>query len=288
MASLIGAMLLLANGVTCATAATPDCVNDPRGADMAKRWEDRVPLTGLSAQLSMDEAFCLRESFVRMLAPRLGPVVGFKAALTSPLMQQRFGLSEPVLGVLLRGMLALESAMPVYTDYGTRPIAEADLLVEVGSEAINDARTGADAARYLSAVYPFIELADLVVGEGQPITGPVIVAMNAGARAGIYGRSIPFGADMAGALASMRVVTTDESGKVLAEVAGSAILGDPLNAVLWIVTHLRASGMRLKRGDLLSLGAYSAPITPRVGGRIIVRYVGLPGDPQISVRFRDR
>lgn len=247
----------------------------------------KVQVTDLLPDMSMTDARCLRESLVSMLEPRLGRVAGYKAALTSSAMQSRFGVPEPLMGVLLSGMLTLESALPVYTDYGSRPIAEADLLVEVGDEGINDARTPAEAARHLSAVHPFIELADLVVAEGRPITGPAIVAINAGARAGVYGRGIPFTPDMAERLKTMRVVTTDDTGTVLADMPGSAILGDPMNAVLWLIDHLRRSGMRLKAGDRLSLGAYSPPVPPRAGRRLIVRYVGLPGDPVIAIRFRD-
>ena len=39
-------------------------------------------------------------------------------------------------------------------------------------------------------------------------------------------------------------------------------------------------------GDKLSLGSFSAPLMPHREMRVKVRYIGLPGDPEINLRFR--
>ncbi|HEU0290256.1 MAG TPA: fumarylacetoacetate hydrolase, partial [Burkholderiales bacterium] len=88
------------------------------------------------------------------------------------------------------------------------------------------------------------------------------------------------------ALAAMRVVVTDQGGKELASGKGAAILDHPLNAVLWLVQDLEKSRIQLKAGDMLSLGSFTAPLRPRPGLTVTVRYEGLPGYPAVSVRFR--
>ena len=45
-------------------------------------------------------------------------------------------------------------------------------------------------------------------------------------------------------------------------------------------------GGRLKAGDLLSLGSFTPLMPPRPGMAITVSYEGLPGMPDVSVRFR--
>ena len=91
----------------------------------------------------------------------------------------------------------------------------------------------------------------------------------------------------ADALARMQVVMTDETGRELSRATGRALLGHPLNAVLWLVRDLRKSGKRLKAGEVLSLGAFSRPAPPRKGAVITVRYEGLPGGTaEVRVRFR--
>ncbi len=260
-------------------------------ADVAARWIDKQALRGFSPTMTLPDAACTRDRFVTQLRANKqygGRIVGYKAALTNPEMQKRFGANAPVRGVLLSRMLTMESGFPVFGGYGARPVFEADLLVEVGDDAINEARTPLEALKALSRVQPFIELADLVVAEGELLNAAVITAINAGARSGIFGQGIAVQPTQvfADALRDMRVVMTDDVGNEHARAPGSAIMGHPLNAVLWLVEDVRKSGGRLRVGDKLSLGSFSVPITPSREMRIKVRYLGLPGDPEINMRFR--
>jgi 2-keto-4-pentenoate hydratase len=84
----------------------------------------------------------------------------------------------------------------------------------------------------------------------------------------------------------MTVRLADQDGKELESSKGTAILGQPLNAVLWLVKDLKASGIVLKKGDLLSLGSFLRPLTPKPGTGVKVTYEGLPGTPAVSVRFK--
>ena len=271
----------------CVPNAYAWCDDDARVAAFAQSWRALEPVRGIGSSLTLGEAQCVREKLVRALVPHLGPVAGYKLALTNREVQQKFGHGSPIRGVLLQRMLLTERAAPLSARYGARPIVEADLLVEVGDETINEARTQLDVLKSLVRVYPFIELADLVVAEGEPINGAVITAINAGARAGIAGKPVAVEAtrDFADALGAMRVIVTDGAGKELAAAPGSAILGHPLNAVLWLLEDLARSGIRLKRGDRLSLGAFSPPIPSRPGLELTVTYSGLPGSPRVSVRL---
>lgn len=271
--------------------AHAQCLDAQAAADMAARWIDKQTLRGMSSAMSLADAACTRDRFVAALRahPQYGGrVVGYKAALTNPDVQKRFGATAPVRGVLLTRMLTMESGFPVFGGYAARPVFEADLLVEVGDDAINDARTPLEALKALSRIQPFVELADLVVNEGEPMNAVVVTAINAGARSGIFGHGIAVQPTQAfaDALRDMRVVMTDDLGREHANAPGSAIMGHPLNAVLWLVEDVRKSGGRLRVGDKLSLGSFSAPLTPTRETRIKVRYIGLPGDPEIHLRFR--
>jgi 2-keto-4-pentenoate hydratase len=271
--------------------AHAQCLDERAAADMAARWIDRQTLRGLPPAMTLADAACTRDQFVAQLRahPQYGGrVVGYKAALTNPDVQKRFGATAPVRGVVLSRMLTLESGFPVFGGYAARPVFEADLLVEVGDDAINEARTPLEALKALSRVHPFVELADLVVADGELLNAAVITAINAGARSGIFGHGIPVQPTQAfaDALRDMRVVMTDDVGNEHANAPGSAIMGHPLHAVLWLVEDVRRSGGRLRVGDKLSLGSFSAPLTPSRETRIKVRYMGLPGNPELHMRFR--
>jgi len=271
----------LASGVRAA------CPSDTDTALMAARFANLQPVPNPPADMSMADALCGRDTFTRFLGQNYGKVVGYKAGLTNPAVQKRFNYPNPVRGTLFKKML-LEDGAQVPAKFGARPVFEADLVMEVRDTGINKATTALGALRHISRIYPFIELPDLMVEDPAKITGPSIVYSNVGARLGVLGK--PFGVkatpELVEALANMTVRLTDLDGKELDTSKGNAILGQPLNAVLWLVKDLNASGISLKKGDLLSLGSFSRLLPPKPGTGAKVSYEGLPGNPTVSVRFK--
>lgn len=286
MRILFVSLFLLAGVATAAHACPPP----ERVQALARDWNNRVPVKGLQAG-SMEDAECGRALFVAELGKDLGRVVGYKAALTNPEVQAAVKVLSPVRGMLLDRMLVRSAGnspvvMPVR--FAARPLVEADLIVEVKDGRIHDAKTDVELLQSLAKVYPFIELADLVVAQGEPLSGPTVVMINAGARAGVLGAPFDVQATQAFAesLGTMKVTVTDGAGQVIARGEGRAVLGHPLNAVRWLAEDLARAGVRLKAGDLLSLGSFSAPLTPQAGETVRVRYEGLPGNPQVAVSFK--
>lgn len=253
---------------------------------LADGWVKRTPVASPGAEMTREQGLCVQDAVVKALSKQAGKPVGFKVGLTSKPAQDLFKVDSPVAGVLLADMLKPAGAT-VPAAYGARPVFEPDLLVRVKDAGVNQARTPLEVARHLSEVIPFIELADLMVIKGEPMTLPVLLAINVGARAGVVGRPVKMQATQVfvDALEAMSVVATDESGTELTRAPGRAILGHPLNAVTWLARHLAANGKALKAGDLISLGSFSQPQPPQAGRIVTVRYEGLPGAEPVSVRF---
>ncbi len=263
----------------------PTCPTDAEVADAARRYLAREPMTAPAAGMTMDGATCGQAKLMAALAPALGPPVGYKAGLTNTAVQKRFGIDQPLLGVLLEKMVLREGAA-IPAQFGVRPFMEADLIVEVGSSAVNDATTPAEVLASLRAIYPFIELPDVALDDPNRITAQSLTYYDVGARLGVLGTPVPVKGDVAllEALRTMTVRTTDGTGKEIASSPGAAILGQPLNAVIFIAAALKKNGGSLKPGDLLSLGSFSAgPIQP--GTTVKVTYQGLPGNPSVEARF---
>lgn len=258
-----------------------------RAADCAD-YHDRVkqigeaqlqhaPLVGLAPLPDFQTAACVRDVLVRVLGQQagLGQPVGYKVGLTSKAVQERLGIPHPVWGVLLSAMLLPDGA-EVALPYAARPMLEADLLVTVGDAGINAATTVEEVALHLADLKPFIELPDLMVGEGQALDALVITAINVGARLGVQGAALPMTPEVAAALPAMTVRMSGPDG-VLFEAPGAAVLGHPLNAVLWLAEALRAEGKALRPGDVISLGSFGPPQQPLPGATFSVTYEGLPG-----------
>ena len=275
----------------CATAPqvadAPGCPTDAQATEAARRYVAMQPVPNPPADMSAAAAMCGRDKMVRQLGQHFGRVVGYKAGLTNPAVQQRFNYPSPVRGTLFEQMLLRDGA-EVPARFGTRPVFEADLAVVVKDAAIHDARTPMEVLQHLSAVHPFIELADLAVEDPSKLLGAGIAYINVGARLGVLGPAIAVRADaaFADALRDMNVRLSDSTGKELDAGRGTAILGHPLNAVVWLADDLRKSGIRLKAGDVLWLGSFTRLLPPQAGTAVRATYEGLPGNPSVTVRFK--
>jgi 2-keto-4-pentenoate hydratase len=265
-----------------ADAACPD--QDAVAAYVADFQAARTSL-GFGNNLSLTDAECAKAKLVQELPRVQGPVVGYKAALTNPALQQRFGVTGPAWGTMF-GKMMIGSGARLPARFGARPLYEADFVAVVKDGGLADASTPLEALQHISAVVPFIELPDLML-DGK-ITGTTLIATNLAFRGGALGPAIAVEPTQSflDALASMTVVMTeDQSGKELGRVKGDVLMGHPINAAMWLAQALKREGVTLRRGDLLSLGGYMPPAPTQPGTTITVKYYGLPGDPFVTVHF---
>jgi len=283
-------LIALAVGITAAMGAGAECLSDGDVGVMASHYASRTPAPNFPALSDADGA-CTRAKFNVLLASSLGKVVGYKAGLTNPAVQKRFNTDKPVWGKLYEGMIQ-KSGATVPAAFGARPLYEADMLVRVKDAAIHQARTPYEVLQHIDQVIPFIELPDLIVQAPPQLNGPGVAAINVGARLGVAGQPIAVPATrgeryaLLDALERMQVQLTNDKGELLASGKGSDILGQPLNAVLWIAEALQKENITLQPGDVISLGSFSPLLPPRAGLGVTATYVGLPGAQPVQVQFK--
>ncbi|MFP3384771.1 2-keto-4-pentenoate hydratase [Tritonibacter sp. SIMBA_163] len=274
---------LIAAGVIGAGSAAADCASDEEVARFVADYMDHRPTEALGQGGTMVDALCTQARLSDALAAHLGPVIGYKAGLTSTPAQERFGASAPVRGVLYRDMM-MESGATLDVPWGAVPMVEADLVLEIGDSAVNSATTREEVMQNIASIRPFIELPDLAVDQSQPMTPETITAMGVGARRGVLGAAIAVedAAAMTKALAEMQVQLRDGAGEVVLSAPGSSVLGHPAETILW----LHAVGVTFKAGDLVSVGSFGPLVPPgSLKGGATVSYEGLPGSPEVSVLF---
>ncbi|MDO5103518.1 MAG: fumarylacetoacetate hydrolase [Lautropia sp.] len=286
MAWVLGAVL----GVGMAAHAAAACLSDEAVAQWVQHYEARTPATNPPAGMTAADAACTRAKLQAAIEPKLGKAVGYKAGLTNPAVQKRFNTDQPVWGRLYEANL-VESGATVPAKFGARGLFEGDLLVRVASADINRAKTPEDVLAAVDQIIPFMELPDLLVENPKQLDGAGITAINVGARLGVMGKPLPVPADhkarqsLLAELREMKVVLKDDSGKELTSGKGSDVLGQPLNAVVWLAGALAESGQTLKPGDLVSLGSFSALLPPEAGLRVTLDYEGLTGAEPVVVKF---
>ena len=282
-------ILPFALAACCAFAGLPALAACPTDAQVDAYLADfalRKPSKGFGNDITLEDAECAKRKLAAKLPLYLGSKVGYKAAFTNPALQQRFGVSGPKWGTMYdRNMVDIIATLP--HDFGARPLYEADLIVEVKDAGLADAKTPLQALEHIESVVPFIELPDLML-EGQ-FSGNNFIAVNVGFRGGVTGAELPVQRTQAfaDAMANMTVVMVDEAdgSKELGRGQGSAIMGNPLNAAIWLAKELKKEGIVLKKGDLLSLGGFFPPQPAKPGMKVRMQYIGLPGDPAVSVEF---
>ncbi|KIC09495.1 hydratase [Leisingera sp. ANG-M1] len=278
--------LLSACAITLAApAAWAACASDAEVAAFVESYAAKTPAKALAAGASMADALCTQAKLVLSMEPHLGAVAGYKAGLTSRPAQERFGTDEPVQGLLYENMM-LQDGATVDVRWGAVPMVEADLVLVVKDAGINTAETPEESLAHTAAIRPFIELPDLALAKGEPITPVTITAMGVGARLGVLGSPVAVEepAAMARMLEEMTVTMHDGAGDVLVQAPGRAVLGNPVNSALW----LRSKGIVFKAGDLISVGSFGPLFPPqKTKGGVSVTYQGLPGNPTVSVSFAE-
>lgn len=217
----------------------------------------------------------------------LGRRTGYKVALSSRPAQERFGVTEPVYGALVEGMLLNDGAELSLAHPSL--YVEADLMVRVGSEKINDAHTLGDIARNLSELAVFIEVPQILTAPNGVDPGAYFVATGAGAHRGVLGQRIVMdgSAGMLDRLARMKVVLSGPDGAPISTSVGRDLMGHPLAPALFLIRKLKSRGERLQTGDYLSLGTFGPGPVPAKAGSYVLTYRGLTPEPlSATVRFR--
>ena len=86
-----------------------------------ERRERFAPLPPGLAPRTEDEAYGIQDAFVALRAQKLGAVVGYKIALTSPQMRRFVGVDKPQAGMMLASTLQRSPGRIRAADY-VRPI----------------------------------------------------------------------------------------------------------------------------------------------------------------------
>lgn len=262
----------------------------PKADDVDQYVDDYInlrPNTTFTASIAtVEDAECARGMVVERLKPFLGPVIGYKAIASHDEIRNYLSYPEPLVGVMF-GKNLLQSPAKVPAKHGVVPFWEIDMIVEVKSPALADAKNPLEALNYLSHFVPFLELPDGMT-PGQRPRAIHFIASNGGFRNGVLGKPIAIqpNEDFLKSLAEMNIVVTDDkTGEALLSMKGNKLMGgNPVNVAIWMAKKLKAMGVELKAGDRLSLGGALLQV-PKQGTSITMKYVGLPAEPSVSVQF---
>lgn len=211
------------------------------------------PMRGFAHEMPLAEAYIWQDRLVEYMEPVLGTVVGFKTGGHSPGPGFPTFPAEGIRGAILAGMV-FPSGTAVTLDQTRRGFLEADFAFRVGNDSINEAVTDLETLAALDAIIPFAEIPDPYYEDGTRSINGTIVA-NMGSRMSFVGEPLMLEPTEVWIekINSFTFAVHDEHGS---EIDSGTMLGwyEPLEVVRWLRDQLRASGKRLERGQLLSLG----------------------------------
>jgi 2-keto-4-pentenoate hydratase len=241
---------------------------------IAKDIVEAAPFTPRSGAASLDEAYTIQDAVTDHLITqgRRKPVAGYKLAVNSRMLMDRFGVSEPASGRIFGDQLfqsPAELPASAFRQFAYEP--EIAAIMATGLPVSGAPYTEEQVATAIDRFVPAFELLDLRGSELPKIGLAEAVAQNI-TNAGIVigGPGIaPSELDPAA------IETTVEiDGRPELSVKGAAPQ-HPLEAVTWLANHLARRGLSLEAGHVVLCGTH-APIRPVEGtARIELRMSGL-------------
>jgi 2-oxopent-4-enoate/cis-2-oxohex-4-enoate hydratase len=220
------------------------------------------PLIDQNPSLTIDDAYAISLAF---LAQRLDDgerVVGKKIGVTSKAVQDMLGVHQPDFGFLTDWM-HVAGDIDIDAKALIAPRAEAEIAF-ILKDSLNGPDVTADQViAATESIVPCFEIVDSRIKDWK-ISIIDTIADNASCGVFVLGeaRADPHAHD----LPSLHVTVT-KNGAPLSEGFGSAVQGNPAQAVAWLANTLGAYGVSLDAGDIILSGSL-VPLEPAVKGDI--------------------
>jgi 2-keto-4-pentenoate hydratase len=249
----------------------------------------RAPFAPMPAEIAprdADEAYAIQSEFVGMRAASLGPVTGYKIALTTQAMRAMVGLNDSIAGDMMEKTILRsrpEAGTSVRAADYVRLIVEFEIGVEMAEDlpAIGAPYNRESVAKAVAALMPALELADDRNADYKILPGRalMLIADNAWNEGAVLGEPVR---DWQGIdLAALQGVASI-NGKNVGTGHGRDVMGHPLDALAWLANNLAARGLGLWRGDTVITGSLVTSKFPKAGD--LVRFdAGALGAVQLQV-----
>jgi 2-keto-4-pentenoate hydratase len=190
--------------------------------------------------------------------------IGWKVGLTSKAIQHQFNVHEPVFGCILE-------SRPTGHVFGSAelisPGFENELCLRLGAD-LSGAISLDQARDAIEAVFPSLEIIETRGNLTEQLA--LALADNAQQKTVILGAPVKLPANPE--TVEVRVVI---NGQTEATGTGDAVLGNPLNSVVWLAAKLNEFGRSLKAGEIIMSGSFTRQFPIRPGDTIRAEFSGI-------------
>lgn len=228
------------------------------------------PLTPRFANSDLSVAYEIARAQVGQWEADGDSVKGHKVGLASLAIQRQMGVDQPDFGHLTASMFHLEHH-PIPADVFIQPRIEPETAFILGKPLRGPGVTIAEAVQAVDAVLPALEVVDSRIRDWQ-IGIFDTIADNASSGGVILGsRPVRLG-DIDLRLAGC---TLHINGDLVATGAGGAVLGSPLNSLVWLANTVGSLGVTLEPGHVILPGSMTRAFPVAPGDTVVAAIHGL-------------
>lgn len=240
------------------------------------------PLPSLPPQImprSIEDGYRVQSEVHQLLAPELGPIVGYKIGCTSQVMQEYLAIPHPCAGGV-HARRAHRSGVVLKAADFVRVGVECEIAVRLEKDLPPAAApfTSESVAGSIECYLPAIEIVDDRYLRWETLGAPTLIADDFFAAGIVLGApvarsAVPDLIDVAG----RAMINGQETGRG----TGADVLGHPHNALAWLANHLASRGTGLRAGEIVMTGSLVKTVWLAAGDEATMHFSRL-GSVQVS------
>lgn len=228
------------------------------------------PLRKKFADLTVADAYAIQLQQVESWRAEGAQVKGHKVGLTSVAIQQQVGVDQPDYGHLLDSMFFLENT-PVPVRRFLQPRIEPQIAFVLSVPLRGPGVTAADAIAAVDFLLPALEIIDSRIRDWK--IGLVDTVADNASSGGVVLGSRP--SRLEAVDLPVLGCALHRSGELVGTGAGGAVLGSPVNALVWLANTLGSSGVTLEAGEVILPGSVCAAVPVAAGDAVTATFSGL-------------
>ncbi|MCO5308263.1 MAG: 2-keto-4-pentenoate hydratase [Austwickia sp.] len=249
-------------------------------ARLLEAYQTRVaiePLIDTYPGMELADSYEIQLLQIRQRVAAGAVVKGHKVGLTAATVQRQLGVDQPDYGHLLDDMFYLEHS-PIPAGRFLQPKIEPEIAFVLARPLKGPGVTVAEALAAVDFVLPALEIVDSRVRDWK-ISILDTIADNASSGAVVLG-SRPTRLDDVDLRLTGCVL--HQNAQVVATGAGGAVLGSPINSLVWLANTVGALGITLEPGHVVLPGSCTPMVPVAAGDAVTATFAGLGS---VTARF---
>ncbi|MEU4377259.1 2-keto-4-pentenoate hydratase [Pseudonocardia alni] len=229
-----------------------------------------APIIDAFPGATIADAYRIQQRQVARWVEQGDPVRGHKVGLASAAMQKQAGVDQPDYGHLTQSMFFLEHE-PIPADTFIQPRVEPEVAFVLNRPLRGPGVTVADAIAAIDFVLPALEIVDSRVQDWK-ISIVDTIADNASSGGVVLGSTPVSPRDV-----DLRLTgcVLHHNGALVATGAGGAVLGSPINSLVWLANTVGPLGIELEAGHVVLPGSMTRAQTMSPGDTFSTTIAGV-------------